>query len=381
MEKPFMTKRMVIMLVAVGVVFGGIFGYQAFQARMMKKYMSAGGVPPVTVSTVKAAFDAWQPQLKAVGTLRAVWGVDVSSEIEGLVKSIHFKSGDEVKAGQLLVQLNVDADVAQLSALEAAAWLAQTTYERNRKLLETQAISQATMDAYAADLKGKRALVAQQAALVDKKTIRAPFAGRLGIGYVNPGQYVNSGEKIVTLQSLDTIYVDFYLPQQELSRIVKGQTVVVTTDTFPGKSFSGTVSAVNSKVDPQTRNVEIEGTIHNPRHELLPGMYTSVEVLSGAAQRYLTLPRTAVTFNPYGETVYIVEEKGKGSDGKSALFAKQSFVTMGPARGDQVAILKGIKEGDLIITSGQLKLKSGSPVIINNQVQPLSDAAPAPVEQ
>jgi len=276
--KSSMIGRMLIMLVAVGVVFGGIFGYQTFKARMMKKYMSSGQMPPVTVSALKAASEDWQPQLKAVGSLRAVRGVDVTCEIAGLVRSVAFQIGRRGRAGQILVQLNADSDIAQLHSLEAAAELAQTIYERDKKQFAAQAISRATLDSDAADLKGKQAQVAQQAALVDKKTIHAPFAGRLGISPVNRGQYLNPGDKIVTLQSLDSIYVDFYLPQQELSRVSPGQTVVAFTDAYPGRTFSGKISAVNPKVDPQTRNVQIEALLQNPRHELLPGMYASIEV-------------------------------------------------------------------------------------------------------
>jgi membrane fusion protein, multidrug efflux system len=379
MESTLMTKRMVIMLAAVLILFGGIFGYKAFMAHMMKKYMSSGQMPPVTVTAVKASTDTWQPQIKAVGSLRAVRGVDVASEIAGLVKSVHFTSGEEVKAGQLLVQLNIDSDTAQLHALEAQADLAGTTYERDRKQLEAQAISKAALEADAADLKAKQALVSQQSAIVDKKTIRAPFAGRLGIVTVNPGQYVNPGDKVVTLQFLDALYVDFSLPQQELSRIRKGQSATVAVDSFPGKSFKGTISAVNPKVEIQTRNVRLEARIANTNHELLPGMFVSIEIQAGEPSRYLTLPRTAVTFNPYGETVYLVEDKGE--NGKPALFAKQAFVTVGPSRGDQVAILSGIREGDTVITSGQLKLRSGSPVIIDNRVQPSNDPAPKPEDK
>lgn len=376
-----MTKRMVIMLAVVGLLFGGIFGYKAFTGIMMKKYMSAGGIPPVTVSTIHATNEAWQPQFKAVGSLRAVRGVDLASEISGLVRSVHFKSGDEVKAGQLLVQLNADPDIAQLHALEAAADLAEITYERNKKQIEAQAISQSTLDSVSADLKSKQAQVTQQAAVVAKKTISAPFAGRLGISSVNPGQYVNSGEKIVTLQSLDSIFIDFSLPQQELSLVSRGQTAVVFIDAYPGKTFTGKITAINPKVDPGSRNVQVEAVIANPGRELLPGMYATLEVLYGAAQHYLTLPRTAVTFNPYGETVYLVEEKGTDKAGKKTLTVRQTFVTLGPARGDQVAVLSGVKEGDQVVTSGQLKIKNNSAVIINNQVQPLNDAAPKPVEQ
>ncbi len=373
-----MTKKMVIMLIIVGVIFGGIFGYMGFRSYMMKKYMSAGGAPTVTVSAAPAVMEEWQPQISAVGTLRALRGVDVANEIAGLVQSVNFKSGDNVKAGRLLVQLNADADLAQLRTLTAARDLSKTVYERNKKQFLAQAVSRASLEADAADLKVKQAQVAQQEAQVIKKTIRAPFAGRLGISAVNPGQYLNAGEKIVTLQALDSIYIDFYLPQQELSRITVGQAVVAGTDTYPDKKFNGRISAISPKVDLQTRNVQIEAVLANSRHELLPGMYATIKVQAGKPERYLTIPRTAVTFNPYGETVYVVEEKGQGQAGKPSLSVRQTFVKLGPARGDQVAILKGIKERERVVTSGQLKLKHGSPVVINNAVPPSNDPHPAP---
>jgi len=375
-----MTKRMIIMLIIVGVIFGGIFGFKGFQSYMMKKYMSAGSAPAVTVSTIAAVMDEWQPQISAVGSLRAARGVDIASEIAGIVQNVNCKSGDNVKAGQTLLQLNADSDIAQLQTLSAARDLSQSVYERNKKQFIAQAVSKASLDADAADLKVKQAQVAQQEALLRKKTISAPFAGRLGIFSVNPGQYLNPGDKIVTLQALDSIYVDFYLPQQELSRVAAGQAVAAFTDTYPDKKFNGRISAISPKVDSQTRNVRIEAVVANPRHELLPGMYATIKIQAGKSNRYLTIPRTAVTFNPYGETVYIVEEKGKTKDGKPSLFARQTFITLGPARGDQVAILKGIKEGERVVTSGQLKLKSGSPVVINNTVQPLNDANPVPAQ-
>jgi membrane fusion protein (multidrug efflux system) len=376
-----MTKRMLLMLIAVGLLFGGIFGYKAFMSQMIKKSMSNMQAPPVTVTTIKAETLPWQPQLKSVGSLRAMRGVDLTSEIQGLVRTIHFKSGDEVKTGQLLIQLNADSDIAQQRSLEAAAELSNTIYERDKKQFVAQAVSQATLDADAADLKVKRAQVAQQVALVDKKSILAPFSGRLGINIVNPGQYLNPGDKIVTLQSLDLLYLDFYLPQQELSRISLGQKIIASTDSYPGRSFNGKITAVNPKVDLDTRNFQVEATISNPKHELLPGMYASVQVQAGSIKRALTLPQTAVTYNPYGETAFIVEESVKSPDGKPVLTAKQTFVTVGETRGDQVQVLKGIKEGDIIVTSGQLKLKNGSLVIINNQVQPSNESSPAPVDE
>ncbi len=376
-----MRRRMLIMLVVVSLLFGAIFGYQAFKVQMIKKFLATNQAPPVTVTTIKADMEPWQPQIKAVGSLRAVRGVDVTSEISGLVRTIHFKSGDDVKAGDLLVQLNADSDIAQLRSLEAAADLANTVFDRDKKQFEVEAISRATLDSDAAELKSRRAQVEQQAALVEKKSIRAPFSGRLGISTINPGQYINPGDKIVTLQSLDLIYVDFYLPQQDLSTLSLGQGVVISTDTYPGRMYNGRITVINPKVDPDTRNVQVEATISNAKHELLPGMYASVRVLAGSVKNYLTLPQTAVIFNPYGDTVFIVREASKGAEGTPKLVVQQSFVTIGETRGDQVEILSGVREGETVVTSGQLKLKNGSSVIINNKVQPANNPSPQTVDE
>jgi len=294
---------MILMLAVVGLVFGGIFGYKAFQARMIRQSMASMKPPAVTVTARKAEALSWRSELKAVGTLRAVKGVEVTSEVDGLVSRVHFRPGEEVKAGQALVQLTADADIAQLRSLEAAAELAQVVYDRDRKQAEVQAVSQATLDADAADLKGRRAQVAQQAAIVEKKTIRAPFAGRLGVSAVNPGQYIKAGDGIVTLQFLDTLYLDFFLPQQELARISPGQAIAATTDAYPGRSFGGRISTINPKVETDTRNVAVEATLPNPVRQLLPGMFASVSVRVGAEKDYLTLPQTAISYNSYGETV------------------------------------------------------------------------------
>jgi membrane fusion protein (multidrug efflux system) len=373
-----MTKRMLLMLIGVGLLFGGIFAYKSFVSYTLKKSMSAYQAPPVTVSATEAKSLVWQPQLSAVGSLRAVRGVDVTSEIAGLVQKIYFNSGDEVEEGKLLLQLNADTDIALLHSYEAAADLANTVYERDKKQYDVQAVSKATLDADAADLKVKRAQVSQQAATVIKKSIHAPFAGKLGISTVNPGQYINPGDKIVTLQALDLIYLDFYLPQQDLSQLSLGQRIVATTDSYPGRRFTGKITAVNPKVDTNTRNIQVEATIENPGHKLLPGMYATVQVQAGATKRYLTLPQTAITYNPYGDTVFVVEESGKGPGGKPVLTVRQVFVTVGPRRGDQVAIVEGVSERETVVTSGQLKLKNGSRVIINNKIQPTNEAAPTP---
>lgn len=375
-----MTKRMVVMLVIAGLLFGGIFGYKAFVARMTHKSMSTKGPPPVTVSTTQAEMQTWQPQLRAVGTVRALRGVDVTTEVAGLVKNIDFQSGEDVKKGQILVHLDTSEDEALLHSLQASAELAQTTYQRDKRQFAANAISEATLDSARFDLKSKKAQVAQQQALIAKKTIRAPFAGRVGISTVNPGQYLNPGTSIVTLQSFDIVYVDFYLPQQNLADIATEQTIIVTTNTYPGRTFQGRITAINPKVDPQSRNIQVEATIKNPTHGLVPGMFVMVEVRAGRVQHFLTLPQAAVTYNPYGDTVYVIQKKGQGPQGRPYLIAKQVFVTVGERRDDKVAILKGLREGETVVTGGQLKLKSGSPITINNSIQPDAAGAPAPTD-
>lgn len=373
-----MKKRMVIMLVAVGLVFGGIFGFQAFKGAMIKKFMRSQGQPPQTVSTTVAAKQEWQPTLKAVGSLRAVRGADLAPEISGLVASIPFKSGDEVKAGALLVQLRADSEQAHLNSLKASAELAEITFKRDQELIKIHAISQATYDTDAANLKSLRAQVDEQQALVAKKFIRAPFAGRIGIRLVDMGQYLNAGDKIATLQAIDPILVDFFVPQQEMDQVRVGQPVTATTDTFPGEVFKGEIAAINPKVDTDTRNVQVRASLTNAQRKLLPGMFATVRIQSGQPQSFITLPQTAITYNPYGDTVFLVEEKGKGPDGKPIWLARQTFITLGRSRGDQVAVLKGVKEGDTVVTSGQLKLKNGTPLLIDNSVRPADNPAPRP---
>lgn len=380
-DKPKLIRRMVIMLACVALLFGAVFGFEAFRAHMIRKYMASAPPPPVAVSAIRAAFQVWKPSLTAVGSLRAMHGVDVTSEISGLVQAVHFASGGEAPENKLLVQLNADTETAQLQSLEAACDLARTVLDRDRKQYAVKAVSKAVLDAAAADLKVKEAQVAEQRTVIGKKAIRAPFAGRLGISSVNPGQYINPGQKIVTLQSLDPIYVDFYLPQQEFSRISLGQGISASNQTWPGRTFKGIITAMDPLVDVNTRNIQVEATLDNPEHLLLPGMYASVEVSAGRTERYITLPKTVVTFNPYGITVYLIEEKGRDKNGKPILIARQAFVTVGPSRGDQVAIIKGLQEGELVVTSGQQKLKSGARIFINNRVQPSNEAAPNPVEE
>ncbi|WP_256219863.1 MULTISPECIES: efflux RND transporter periplasmic adaptor subunit [unclassified Variovorax] len=349
-----------------------------------------------TVSTVEVQKMQWQSQFTAVGTLNPVRGADLSTEVAGLVRGVHFKSGQDVKAGALLVELNADSDIALLHAAEAAAAQAATVLKRDQAQLAVQAVSQAQIDADTNDLKAKRAQVEQQAAVVAKKSIRAPFSGRLGISGLNPGQYVNAGDKLVTLQTLDPIYVDFSLPQQQLAGLEVGQVVNLSVDTFPGQTFSGKINAISPKVDAATRNVQVEATVGNAKQVLLPGMFANVKIDIGGSQERLTLPSTAVTYNPYGSTVYVVKQAeppkpgapgtpapapATDASGKPQLVAQQVFVETGPTRGDQISIVKGLEAGQVVVSSGQNKLKNGTPVAVDNSVQPANDANPKPQEK
>ena len=376
-----MTKRMIIMLIAVGVVFGGVFGFQIFKNTMIKKFMSSMPQPPQTVSTVTAATEEWQPRIEAVGSLRAVNGSDLAFEVPGIVKELHFKSGDDVAAGDILLTLRADDDVAKLAALQATAALNEIVHQRDQEQFKIKAVSQATLDTDAANLKNAKAQVAEQEAVVNKKTLRAPFAGHLGVRAVDIGQYISAGTAVVTLQALDPIYADFFLPQQALNQVRLEQAVTIKVDTYPNQDFAGTITAINPKVDQATRNVQVRATLNNPDRRLLPGMYASVSIAAGDKQRYVTLPQTAVTYNPYGETVYIVDDKGNDPQGRPQLAARQVFVTAGSKRGDQVAIMSGVEEGQAIVTAGQMKLRNGSPVMIDNTLRPTADAAPIPVDQ
>jgi len=373
-------KRMIIMLVLTGLVLTAVFGFEAFKGVMIRKFMATLSNPPQTVSTMVAASTEWRSQIEAVGSVRAVNGANLSAQVAGTVSAVHFQSGADVKQGDLLLELESADDVAHLAALKATAALAQITYDRDRALVKTNAVSQQTVDTDEGNLKNAKALVAQQQALVDYKFVRAPFAGRLGIRQVDLGQYLAAGTAIVTLQQLDPIYVDFYAPQQSIAQLKVGQAATAKVDTYPARHFEGKILAINSLVDAATRNVLVRAEFVNKDGFLLPGMFATVDIDTGAPQKYVTLPQTAVAYNSYGDIVYLVEDKGKDANGKPQLVAQQTFVTTGATRGDQVAIVKGVKDGDTVVTAGQVKLRNGTPVLINNAVQPANDPNPKPVD-
>ena len=373
-----MVKPLVILAVAVALILGGIFVWQSFIGRMMGKYMAAAATAPQTVATVTAAEDQSRSRLQATGSLRAVRGADLSSQASGIVDEIHFDSGNDVPEGKVLLRLRPLDDYALLQQLEAAAMLAEQNYKRDQEQFAAQAISQAVIDGDQATLKTARAQVEAQHALIQQKIVRAPFAGRLGLRQVDLGQYLAAGTAIVTLQALDPILIDFYLPQQALSQIKIGQPVGAAIDTYPGQTFKGVIEAINSKVDATSRNVQVRGSFHNADRRLMPGMYATVSIDVGEQTARITLPQTAITYNPYGDTVFVVEQAGADDKGKPRSIVKQRFVKLGATRGDQIAVLSGIKAGEIVVTAGQMKLRNGSAITINNLLTPTDQINPNP---
>jgi membrane fusion protein (multidrug efflux system) len=330
--------------------------------------------PPATVSTIVARPMEWRDTITAVGSLRAVRGADLAAEIPGIVDWIGFDSGATVPAGAVLLKLRANDDPAKLAELQAAAELAATNLARDQKQLHAQAVSQATIDTDESHLRAARAEVAAQQALMEEKIVRAPFAGKLGLRQVDEGQYLPAGTTIVTLQALDPIFVDFYVPQQAIPSIATGATVDVSLDAYPGKQFPARITAVSPKLEAASRMAQVRAVLPNADHALLPGMFATVHIDTGAAHRTITIPDAAVVYNPYGSSVYVV------SDTKP-LTVRQVLVKTGPTRGDQVAVLDGLHDGDVVVTAGQIKLHRGSTVVVNNSVQPAFTANPHPAEE
>lgn len=376
-----MKKVMSIMLLCVFLLFGIVVAWKAFVLFEEKKLSAEFEHPILTVSATKATEETWHKTLTAVGSTRTVKGVDVTTELSGMIKKIYFSAGDNVKQGEVLVVLNTASDVAQLHELEAKEKLAGITYKRDKKQFAFGAISKEQLDTDQANLESSQASVAAQKATIDKKIIRAPFAGRLGISAVNLGEYINAGEKVVSLETLNPIYVDFYLPQNKLGMISVGQSVEVTSDRTNKIVFEGKITTVNPVVDSDIRNVEIEATLPNPKELLLPGMFTHVLLKTGDSSKKLTLPKMAITFNPYGALVYVLHKTDKKHEGKPVWRADQQFVITGDSRGNQISVDKGIKAGDMVVTSGQLKLKNHSLVSINNDLKPSDNPDPKIKEQ
>lgn len=381
-----MSKRMFWMLVGSLIIFGGIFAVQALIGKQTNEMFDTMQQPPVAVSTFEARQDKWADDVEAVGTLVAVNGTDVTTEAGGVVRELLFTAGQPVKAGTVLVRLNTSNEAATLRALEASAKLAVTQRDRWRELGGQQLVSKADVDERNSTAANTLAQVEAQRALIAQKTIRAPFDGVLGIRQVNLGQYLNPGDPIVSLQSLDPIYLNFSLPEQMVSKVTEGAKIAATVDALPGKQFEGVITAIEPDVDPGTRNFQVQATLDNPGNALRPGSFAKVGFSTGGARSVVVIPQTAVSFNPYGNAVYVVNEtapaKGaKTEDGKPAgpqLTVKQRFVQTGATRGDLVAVTEGLKPGERVVSSGLLKLRNDAAVTINNKVAPSSDRRPDP---
>lgn len=385
-RKPSTARRMILMLVGVAVVFGGVFLVKAVIGRQTNEMFNNMQQPPVEVSTFQARSEHWSGSAESVGTLVADNGTDVTTEAGGVVQKIAFESGQAVRKGDLLVQLNTANEQAQLRALETAARLAATQRDRWRELGEQKLVSRAEVDQRVSDAAATQAQAEAQRALVAQKTIRAPFDGVLGIRKVNLGQFLNPGDPIVGLQALDPIHVDFTLPEQRMNQVAIGTPVRLEVDALPGTPFEARVTAVEPSVDADTRNFKVRASLANTGGELRPGTFARIGFDLGQSRDVVVVPQTAVSFNPYGNAVYVVVEAPKQAGAADATpgmpvathVVKQRFVTTGPTRGDLVGITDGLEPGEVVVTSGLLRLRNDAGVTINNKVQPDAQDAPEP---
>jgi membrane fusion protein (multidrug efflux system) len=357
-------------------VIGTVKGYQITQGIAKGK---AFKMPPDAVTSLVVKEESLSPVLEAVGSLASPQGVMLSADLPGIVTAIDFKSGTEVTNGQLLVQLDTRQEEAQLRTAKAKLELALQNLNRAQDLGQKHVIAQSAFDEAKSQYDAAVSSVEETQAAIDRKTIRAPFSGAIGIRQINAGQYLKSGDPIVQLESLDPIYVNFALPQQDVGKLSVGQGVKMQADGFPDKVFTGTITAIDSIVDATTRNIEAQATIPNPEHLLRSGMFAGVQVLLPSRKRVVMIPATSIEYAPYGDSVFVIE-KMKGPDGVEYLGAREQAVVLGKTRGDQIEVITGLKEGDEIATSGIFKLRQGGAVKVNNSVQPGNNPKPTPQE-
>lgn len=374
------TKLWIGVIVGLVLVVGALVGIKAGQIGKMMDAGESFAPPPEAVATAKVEKTRWEGTTQAIGTIVAVRGVVLGAELSGRVREIAFESGSKVKRGDVLVKLDTSTEEAQLAASRAEAALAKVTLQRAQQLRAAGSNAQADLDAADARAKAAAANVVSLEATIAKKTIRAPFDGRMAIRQVELGQIVSNGTAIGSLQSVTPIYGEFLLPQQAFADVKVGQKVRLRTDTFPDRTWEGEISVVNPEVDPATRNVRIRATVPNPDGLLHPGMFATLEVLSGEHRDLLIVPATGVVYAPYGDSVFVVEEK-KDDGGKVTYTVKQRFVRVGTRRGDFVAVESGLKEGETIVRSGAFKLRPGMAIAINNELAPEPELAPRPVDQ
>jgi membrane fusion protein (multidrug efflux system) len=365
---------LLVVVIAVIAVLGG-FKYSQIKTAMSQDWTP----PPEAVTTVVARAERWNTTLSAIGTVAAVNGVTVSADLPGVVEAINFESGRAVTKGDVLVRLDTKQERAQLTAAEAARELTRLNLARKQELLAKAAIPQATFDESQAEFKQADARVGEIKAMIDRKTIRAPFAGVLGIRQVNVGQYLAGGAPIVSLQAVRPAYVNFTVPQQEIGHLTPGKTIEVTSDAFAGGTEKGKILAVDSVIDEATRNARAQAIFDNASGKLRPGMFVEAKLAEGTHPTdAVTLPTSAIAYAPFGDSVYIVENVTDPKTHKTYRGVRQQFVKLGGARGDQIAVLTGVKPGEEVVTSGVFKLRPGAAVTVNNSVQPGNNAAPKP---
>jgi membrane fusion protein (multidrug efflux system) len=373
-----MAKRIIVTIIGLIVLLGILGGIKGLQIGRMIAQGSQYVPPPETVTIAKVDRQSWESLISSVGSLAAVQGVMVTAELSGKVVQIAFEPGSRVQAGDLLVQQDISSEAAQLRAAEAAVTLAKLNLERYSKLLAGKTIAQSQYDNANAQYKEAVAQADGIRAVIAKKTIRAPFAGRLGIRLVNLGQILNEGQPIVSLQSLDPIFVNFYLPQNHLPQLKPGLTVRLTNDAFPGKVIEGTITAINPQVDAATRNIQIQATVSNPQERLRPGMFVNVDVVLPSKQEVLAIPATAVLYAPYSDSVFVLEEKQGEKAGKAGKVVRQQIVQLGSKQGDFVTVVSGLQEGDAVVSTGVFKLRNGQTVVVDNTLAPDFELAPKP---
>jgi membrane fusion protein (multidrug efflux system) len=372
-----MAKRMILMLTLMAVIIAALGFVKLRQFQAMAQQFAAMQPPPDAVTTVVVQREEWPAAISAIGTVAAVQGVTVSADLPGIVEGIAFDSGRTVRQGDILVQLDTRQEQAQLAAAEAQLELSKLTFERMKGLVEQDAVSRAEFDAAAAAHKQADARIREVRATIERKTIRAPFTGMLGIRAVNLGQYLTGGNPVVPLQSLNPIYVNFGIPQQDARQMQVGRTVRITANDIGDVPFNGRITALDSVVDQTTRTVQVQATLANPGAKLRPGMFVQTQVMVGASQSVMALPGSAISYAPYGDSVFVVSEM-KDPKGNSYRGVRQQVVKLGGARGDQIAVLSGLNPGEEVVTSGVFKLRNGAAVQINNTVKPGNTRTPKP---
>ncbi len=373
-----MIRKVIVAVFVVLVIFGALAGIKVLQFKTLIAAGKSYSPPPESVASFTVREEKWQGTLSAIGSVTAVQGVNVTTEVPGLVREIAFESGTNVAKGALLVRLDTSSEEAQVRAIEAQSELARLQLDRVRKLRVDNTVSQSDLDTAEATLKQFQGNADAIKAVIEKKTIRAPFAGQLGIRQVNLGQYLDTGKPIVSLQSLSPIYVSFTLPQQELARLKQGMKVRVTTDAYPGKEFLGDLTAINPDLDSTVRSIGLQATFENKGELLRPGMFARVEVLLPDVLPVMIVPMTAVLSAPYGDSVYVIESKEVKQGEKPQLVLSQKFIRTGVTRGDFVSVESGLKPGERIASSGVFKLRNGMPVVENNDLAPKAAEAPKP---